>query len=169
VYEMPKCLVAGVVFGNRVINWDGEMVFRDLKNNLTGRIEFNPDKKDSWFSSSTRTLSTDALVSCVALLLTYIPQTGSITDSTLKEVSLISGSWLDEISFDDRCYWKNGTCAHFRPIRPEIALPSDCRYREDLIYLLEGNLEESQKWKRELENHQRYDRKLRSRLGPSQA
>ena len=40
-------------------------------------------------------------------------------------------------------------------------LPSDCRFREDLIELIKGNEDAAQKWKEVLEEIQRFDRKLR--------
>ena len=41
------------------------------------------------------------------------------------------------------------------------ALPSDCRFRDDLVYLLSDDLENSQHFKEKLEQRQREDRKLR--------
>lgn len=40
-------------------------------------------------------------------------------------------------------------------------LPSDIRFREDLMWLFYGNEEYAQKWKVKLEKQQRDDRKLR--------
>jgi hypothetical protein len=41
------------------------------------------------------------------------------------------------------------------------SLPSDVRYREDLIWLKNGNEAFAQTWKTRLEIQQRYERKLR--------
>lgn len=42
-------------------------------------------------------------------------------------------------------------------------LPSDWRYREDLIYLQRGDIPTADEWKVRLEVQQRWDRKLRKK------
>jgi len=43
-------------------------------------------------------------------------------------------------------------------------LPSDCRFREDLIWLAIGNLDFAQNWKVKLEEQQRHDRASRNKF-----
>jgi len=81
----------------------------------------------------------------------------------------VEGSWLDEIKFDDVCYWKNRQYQPFFPVQvEEDALPSDSRYRIDLVALRTGDLQAAQQSKVALENLQRDDRKLRKELCPKQ-
>ena len=51
------------------------------------------------------------------------------------------------------------------PVSDEAALPSDCRFREDLMYLGKGDLQGASEWKNTLEQKQRYDAKLRKESG----
>ena len=43
----------------------------------------------------------------------------------------------------------------------ETPLPSDCRYREDVKYLREDNVELAAEWKHKIEEKQRREAKLR--------
>lgn len=45
-------------------------------------------------------------------------------------------------------------------------LPSDCMYREDVVYKRLGNVARSQNEKERLEILQRKDKKLRDKMGP---
>ena len=90
-------------------------------------------------------------------------------------VSLCKGSWLESLEFDDKIYWNIDTdVPHW--IKPEKdALPSDGRYREDIIWLyrsfyLAKNEEErvmyenlAQNWKLMIEKLQREERELKAR------
>ncbi len=90
-----------------------------------------------------------------------------------KHVSLCEGSWMDGIGFtpqhagggsgETEWYWTNQTIKPFKTILSETPLPSDCRFREDLIYLIAGNLDEAQKWKSLLEERQRAEREQRKK------
>eukprot|EP00894_Picocystis_sp_ML_P002607 jgi/Pico_ML_1/53124/g3730.t1 len=46
-------------------------------------------------------------------------------------------------------------------LESEFILPSDVRYREDLLFVGQGNLDDAQKAKHRLEKLQRHDKKLR--------
>jgi hypothetical protein len=95
----------------------------------------------------------------------------------LKILSTIKGSWLDSIKFDDVEYW-NINKDKPEWIRPMThVLPSDGRFREDIIWLFnafeaEGNNSEeerklfesySQTWKVMLEQIQRAEREIRKK------
>ena len=58
-------------------------------------------------------------------------------------------------------YWSIGE-SHSTLWQPDPdALPSDCRFREDLVALRAGDVKESQVLKEQLEVRQRQDAKLR--------
>ena len=58
-------------------------------------------------------------------------------------------------------YWTLGEEApqHWVPVA--TPLPSDCRFREDLVLLQQGDVKQGQVAKERLENRQRTDAKLR--------
>lgn len=58
-------------------------------------------------------------------------------------------------------YWSIGE-SHPTSWQPDpTALPSDCRFREDLVALRAGDVKQSQVMKEQLEVRQRQDAKLR--------
>lgn len=76
-------------------------------------------------------------------------------------IAKIQGSWLSHLDFDEERYWtlKEEVVDCWTPIADP--LPSDCRYREDLVWLSRGDLDRAQEWKCTLEHLQRADKKLR--------
>lgn len=157
-YQMPTVNLGGIVMGDRVVNWSGTVTFEDKKNNLYAAITFNPDKPEGLFSYfSTPKTPSDTLRGQVTR--------GNGADA--KAVSVISGSWIDGISFDNKPYWVKKQYQPFPviPIRADSALPSDCQFREDLVALKNGDLVAAQSLKTKLEELQRYDRKLRQAKG----
>ena len=79
-----------------------------------------------------------------------------------KVYSNIEGEWTSFISFDNVEYWNNENTKGFTVFSHKFTLPSDGRYRGDLINLIKGNQEQSQIEKEKLEVRQRQDRKLRA-------
>jgi hypothetical protein len=172
-YQLPKVIIGGIVLGTRYILLDGHMKFEDKENNIKAVIYFNknhanlksrrihdiygqifqhefPKKKETFYEEKT-------------------PKNVFPSDKKLI-YSEITGSWLENIIFDNNIYWsiQDSSPPEISPIKNVI--PSDCRFREDLIWLkrsltaLEYNkLYENyaQKWKVALEVQQRYDRSLR--------
>jgi hypothetical protein len=146
-YSYAHFRAGGIVLGTRTVNWEGEMTFSDVGNDFEAKLKFGPQKKGSLFSKTIG--KTDDFQ-------------GSITVGG-RTVSSIRGSWLRCLQIDDLEYWNinmHYPVFHQFALRP---LPSDWRYREDLVWLSKGNSEYSQRWKIKIENKQREDRKLRER------
>ncbi|KAK9833077.1 hypothetical protein WJX74_006386 [Apatococcus lobatus] len=71
------------------------------------------------------------------------------------------GNWLSYFEWDHHRYWSIGE-SHATLWQPDpAALPSDCRFREDLVALRAGDVKQSQVLKEQLEVRQRQDAKLR--------
>ena len=91
-------------------------------------------------------------------------------------LSTISGSWLNKLYFDNVKYWdiNEDIPSYIRPVYK--CLPSDCRFREDLIWLYRSfykskNEEEriyyeklAQNWKLMIEKVQREERTEKAKL-----
>lgn len=78
-----------------------------------------------------------------------------------EKIETISGSWLKELIIGDNKYWEISQHVPERYKPAKVALPSDYRYREDLIWLKRKNEKLADLWKVRLEVQQRRDRKLR--------
>jgi hypothetical protein len=143
VFEYPYMKIGGLLFGKRTIRFSGKVEFLDEKNNIYADLNFNSE--GGMFKKKSGPLDEFS---------------GSISHG-VNTVCDFKGSWLDNIKFDEKEYWKLDQCHMIKPIIPEKCLPSDCRYREDSVALAEGDLNWAQKEKERLEELQRYDRKLR--------
>jgi hypothetical protein len=88
-----------------------------------------------------------------------------------KKICDIEGSWLRSLRIGDKKYWDIDVDVPSRQ-RPQvdgIVLPSDWRYREDLIWLKYNYMSIAQKWKFRMEEQQRYDRRLRNKRNEERA
>ena len=90
-------------------------------------------------------------------------------------LTVLTGSWLEDVWFDNVCYWninKDVPC-WIQPVK--YCLPSDGRFREDVIWLYRAyhNAEKesvkytyeyyAQKWKGMLEGLQKEEREIKSK------
>lgn len=162
---------------NRASIWFEEMIFVDVKNNLKAIVCFALDKKSIHSFSG-------KIIKC-AFAPNYkfnqeaINYEKNQVSKAFKQqaISEISGSWLSNINFDSKQYWN---IDNYVPsfIKPETnVIPSDGRYREDLIWLFRSwNVEDdetrklyetySQSWKLLIEIVQRADREDRKKKRP---
>jgi len=79
-------------------------------------------------------------------------------------LSTFEGEWTNHIKVDDRIVWEVGKYPLFPMERMEFTLPSDSLYRDDLMLLKAGKVEQAQQAKVNLEEKQRNDRKLREKF-----
>ena len=79
---------------------------------------------------------------------------------SLKTNSLISGSWISNLLIDSKEFW-NPEIKKFSYNIVEDPIPSDVRFREDILWLRDQNFEQAQKWKLKLEAVMRNERKQR--------
>ena len=143
-YDYPEFRAGGMIFGKRTVNWQGEMHFSDPTNHFEAVIVFGPERKKSMFKKAIGKLDDFK---------------GDIKANGAP-VAQIEGSWLNQLCIDGEVFWssEHPPVFHSFPVNP---LPSDWRYREDLVWLSKGNSNNAQKWKHKVENRQRLDRKLR--------
>ena len=73
-----------------------------------------------------------------------------------------SGNWLSHFDWDGARHWTllEEREEEWAPVAE--ALPSDCRHREDLALLAQGDVAQAQRAKEALEERQRRDKKLRA-------
>lgn len=78
-----------------------------------------------------------------------------------EEICDVWGNVLEELRIDDEVFWSISDYTPYRYFPMPTSLASDCRYREDLLWLQYDNLKYSQEWKSKLEVQQRHDKKMR--------
>lgn len=162
---------------NRSSIWIESMVFVDTVNNLKGVIKFAYNKQN--------------INAIEGFILEHMYEKDYKYD-VLKEIKFgndlkidtknikqkifarASGSWLKELNFDNKSYWDidKHIPGFIRPVNNVI--PSDWRFREDLIWLFRSFLSKNeqdrktfedtaQNWKTVIETCQRTEREIRKK------
>ena len=174
-FQFPKINLGGAIWGQRYIYFYDHMKFEDTDNNLKAVIAFA-----NW----TKELKKKRIHDIYGKIFKH-----NYTEEEFKKpfytddlsydpfptnnedvISEITGSWLEEIKFDDNVVFSIKESAPPAIYPSDNPLPSDSRFREDKIWLQHsfdnkefGKVFEgyAQSWKLGLEAQQRFDRGLR--------
>ena len=165
----------GLIFGKRVMQHDGYFVAYDKKNGLKATIKMDCSKKSSWFSDEINrfdlfegqiyTFNSKADFSNYKNRHDIVDREEKGKD--IKRVLCkIKGSWLENLIIDDEEIWNINNQLPQIAIPSKKCLPSDWRYREDLLYINDGfDFKRADIWKVLLEEQQRKDLRLRIAYG----
>jgi hypothetical protein len=174
-YQNPRVVLGGMIIGSRYAYWDGHMKFEDRENGLKAII---------WFNFSHPNLKNRRIHDIYGQIFKYDYSKdkkkefyeAKLSKSSLPDqknvICTITGSWLEYLVFDNKILWTISESIPYRFTPVENSLPSDPRYREDLIWLKKSKFaneskatfeEFAQQWKIALEVQQRYDRSLRQK------
>ena len=164
--RLPPIVLKGISIGDRIYNYYNKCMIQDLTNKLTAYIEMNPDEP-GYFASFFKSKKTfpDYFRGKIVDSKFVTPDDNNgdhKLEKGAKSYVDIEGEWTSYISFDNVEYWNNYKCKALTVYSHEFTLPSDGRYRGDLINLIKGDQEKSQIEKEKLEVRQRKDRKLRA-------
>ena len=162
---MPPITLNGLSMGDRLFNFIDKGLVLDLTNDLCSYIEMNPDELGFFasFFKSKKTFPDYFRGNIVEIKDVSVDENGGNhkLKKNAKSFGSFEGEWTSFISFDNVEYWNN-SMKTLHLFSHEYTLPSDGRYRPDLINLIAGNEEQSQIEKEILEVRQRQDRKLRA-------
>jgi hypothetical protein len=156
-FTLPYAYMRGVAWGDRTIEYFGEMTFTDATHQLSCTLKFNPDAK-GWvksFFSRAPTIPTDY----------FRGEILSGVDPKKKVLHQVEGSWIACLLIDNERYWDISAHKGVPPAPIEAPLPSDARNRVDRIALASGDLEAAAEFKSLLEEKQRHAARLR-KLNP---
>ncbi|EGZ29481.1 hypothetical protein PHYSODRAFT_470921 [Phytophthora sojae] len=146
-YTMPQIKMSGILFGDRVVEIVGSSRFEDVNNPLVGELHF--DANNSFLKKS----QSDDIKGCI--------YPAKVRKSAKHAVATVNGSWLSHLQFDGKTYWHVESEPAFEHTPVDNPLPSDVRYREDIVALKNGDEALAQSEKLRLEAVQRADLKLR--------
>jgi len=178
-FTFPPCVVSGLAFGSRVVNYEGKVWVFDAKERLAMELAFNPDKKGmiSGLLSKQKTANDyfkgvvyemkEAGIDKMMKGLLIKKYTGiNFKEDVINnsEISVCEGIWHDYMEIKGKKYWERNDYIAYQLEYEEKPLPSDCLYREDLIVWRSHDLEEAQKTKEKMEVFQRNDKKLREKV-----
>lgn len=82
------------------------------------------------------------------LFILFKKTSGNITRISNKNyiINTVKGSWLEYLEFDNKRYWDIQLISPVNLLSTLDPLPSDSRYREDLVFLAQKNINESQEY-----------------------
>lgn len=178
-FTFPPCVVSGLAFGSRIVNYEGKVYIFDAGEKLAMELNFNPDKKgmfsgmlskqktaNDYFKGVVYELKEAAIDKMIKGLLAkkYSGLNFKEDLASPTEISVCEGVWHDYLEIKGKKFWELKDFQAFQLEYEDHPLPSDCLYREDLIVWRGADLEEAQKMKEKLENIQRADRKLREKI-----
>jgi Oxysterol-binding protein. len=170
VFHLPGIKAKGMIMGDRSCYYHGVSTFVDPTHKIKTVIKFSSGKKTgSFFNKKKRRDEFEGKIYYYkehekkkAFKSKKEEHKEELKFYDLeKEICDISGSFLEKLCFNDEEFWNIDKVLPSRAIPSEDPLPSDVRFREDLIWLKYGNLKNAEDWKLRLEEQQRWDRKLR--------
>jgi len=160
-WELPYVGMKGVMWGTRVLYYAGEMVFVDAKNKLRAEIKVTDANTSrsikQWWNGEEKVPDSvkGTIYQCQNPLVKVEAGNKGVP------VAHVDGIWLTHLDVDGKRIWARDRQPQHRPRPVENPLPSDCRYRGDLIALKGGDMVDAQIAKEAMENDQRGDAKLR--------
>lgn len=159
VFHQPKFRLDGMLWGDRYVSWEGEFKFEDLRNNWVALLHIGNDAKG--FNPRKIKVRKDTILGKV-----FVPE-GNRLDKIRTEIATLHGSWTKELFVVkdgvEQKLWEIDRDLPVRHFPVADPLPSDWRYREDLVWLNKNKLDIAQRWKTALELRQREDREIRKR------
>lgn len=174
-YQVPKLHFGGIVIGDRITFWEGYMKFEDRSAGLKAIVQFKPKNKGFHEIHGEIFKHDYSKDKSKHFYETSFKNPFPVNKSDV--LATISGSYLESIYVDDKLYFdiKESKLNNIKH-ENKYVLPSDWRYREDIIWLskafylknkspeLKKKFEAyAQEWKLALEVQQRYDRKIRDK------
>lgn len=171
-FGFPSYKLGGTVMGERTIETIGSCTFEDLTNNRKSVLLCSTFKKTGWITSSysgskdeitgiiyeSSPLSGDtkSLKENYCKEIKFVDDLKNLTD-VQEEICQVQGSWLSSLSIDNKKYWDVDEDIPYRQL-PVVEsdglgkiIPSDWRYREDLIWLKYNYPLIAHQWKIRLE------------------
>ena len=176
IYNMPKIKLLNCLSDSKRSSiWKSIIVFADVKSNLKAIIRFGKNKNMinnfegfiiHFNYPHNYKFNIDEEIKQAKQLFKEA--------KNLKILCEINGNWLENLKFDNRIYWNIDKYMPSWICPSQKILPSDGRFREDIIWLFRSfstsiEIEKkkyedySQKWKNLIETIQRNDRELRKK------
>lgn len=153
--------VKGLMWGDKLICMEGNLEFIDEENNLKAIVFMEPKKQEISTSEDPNYYEGVIYEYNPDIKVKSPPDHVSAIKDSVEQISHLYGSWLENLIIDDNEVWNIDESIPFRVNFTKQVLPSDARYREDLIWLFYENEDYAQEWKSLLEVQQRNDKKLR--------
>lgn len=164
---LPTGITTGVVVGSRMLKFGRKACYYDATNNIKGYFDMEGNVEHGKYKGKRADTFTGEIYK-------FDPKkhkgfgdnykdifSAFKSKDKVQQLASIVGGIFESIEFDGQEYWNFDSNPVERAVPVENPLPSDYRFREDLLWLEYKDKDKSQAWKLKLEEIQRWDRGLR--------
>ncbi len=163
IKEFPSLQIGGTILGRRTTSYEGLLTIKDKTNKIYAQARFNPEKQGFFerMFNKTEKHRTDFFKGFITKNKTLLKDDSRKAFYSKDVISYIEGNWLEEMKIDGDVFWEVGKDKVHELTPASDSLPSDSSKRPDSIALTAGKEADAQKFKDQIEDIQRKDRKLR--------
>ncbi len=165
-YSLPNMWARGIMYGKNTTGFENYFFFHYPEKNMKAFVRVGNSRRadglEGAILNSDESLTLDKNKFSSNLFIGSKPKLSSFT----KNLAAITGGFTEALMFDNVEYW-NTSCLSFKVQMNDDALPSDWRFREDLLWMTYENIGQAQDWKLKLEGIQREWRKQREDFAKS--
>ena len=175
-FRWPLFIINGTVMGQRSFNFFSKAIAYEKKNNYVCEVLFNVNEVGGFKGLFNRKeyfideigggiykVKPDVINRYENAKKPFKVELSHEND-VVQTIAKINGEWTSNVEFDGVKYWDIEKHRPFLLEYEPYCLPSDCNYRDDVLFLRMGRRDEAQIKKNEGENSQRYDKKLRNKF-----
>jgi len=169
-FEWPYYRASGFMFGDRLGKFINTAKFYDVQNKIKSIVKLG-ERGDN------EKLPKKRVDTFIGKIYRYDPSQTEGKKLSQKQIAKIDNNYSDlteqicelygqafsYLVIDGKEFWNRDKDLPIRPVPVKNPLPSDNRFREDILWVKRGNLNFAQEWKEKLEERQRNDRKMRNK------
>ena len=168
--ELPIIENTGILYGERKAGLKGSVLAYQPKTNTKALVTFGGTKRNDELFGGIYTNSIPVQYNEFNTLEFLFPFSDKFSAKYPQKekgfgqlIQRVSGSWQQKIDINGEILWTNSENA-CRIIIDKDVLPSDWRFREDLLWLVYDNTDQAQLWKDAIEKRMREDREMRNKI-----
>ena len=165
---IPLLKMSGMITGARIVVLQGPITCWHPQSNTKGVVFFNYGRPGGYFKQLKEIPKN--MLQAIVYISSKVAEPellNNIRIASLLDVQTVisqgTGIWNSFFQFDQTQYWNIDTVREYNIILDPNPLPSDWRFREDIIWLRRNKLKYAQIWKEALEATQRIDRSNREK------
>jgi len=172
--QYPAGVTSGTVFGKRTFEFVDKFYVVDFEHRYYAEIDFEKKTEKGWFFRKNK-VAPDAMLGGIwqvkqgflDLLEKNINDMASMkvkfneNEHAMAKIEGLEGCWLETLKIGGEEYWRFGEIWPNKLEYFDNPLPSDSNNRLDILYLRAGDEGKSQEWKKEIEEREISEKKLR--------
>ncbi len=165
-FTMATMWFRGLMYGKNTCGFDEYMFFHFPAANLKAFVKINSKIRADSVEGCILPSNENHVLIPAKFGSNLFPNLKPRLSDFKDNICLIEGAFNEKILFDKIVYWESRHKAYKLQMSEDV-LPSDFRFREDLIWYNYGSLDQAEEWKTKLEEVQREGQKSRQNYSKS--